>query len=71
MAGAATAQQPEEQKSPTEKQGGGKGHRQAAEAQQPGANQAKPEAGAGRRHGGKNQQATSTEQNAQQTGAQD
>jgi hypothetical protein len=70
LAGAAMAEQPTEQQTPTEKPGGGKGHRHAAEAQ-PGANQAKPEGAAGRRRGGKNQQqAAPTDQNAQQPGAQ-
>src|ERR1700737_5672411 len=74
MAGAAMAQQPVEQQTPTEKpaaqpaekQAGRKGRGHAAEAQ-PGANQANPEAQPGKHRGGKNQQqATSTEQNPQQ-----
>jgi hypothetical protein len=68
LAGATMAQQPNEQQTPTEKQGPGKRQGHAAEAQ-PRANQANPEAQAGKHRGGKNQQAASTEQNPQQTPA--
>ena len=55
LAGAALAQQPNEQPSPKNKQGTGKPH--AAQAP-PGANAAKPEATAAKQHGARNEQAT-------------
>ncbi len=55
LAGAALAQQPNEQPTPKNKQGAGKTHTTQAP---PGANAAKPEATAAKQHGARNEQAT-------------
>src|SRR5437899_5654283 len=66
LAGAALAQQPEEQQSPakTKKQGAEKTH--AAEAK-PGANAAKPEATVAKQRGARNERATPKGQKAEAT----
>ena len=64
LAGAALAQQPEEQPTPKTKQGAEKTH--AAEPK-PGANAAKPEATAAKQHGARNERAGSKAQNAEAT----
>src|ERR1700736_154410 len=66
LAGAAFAQQPEEQQTPKGKQGAEKTH--GAEAK-PGANAAKPEATAAKQRGARNQRGASTEQSPQGTPA--
>src|SRR6266516_1044255 len=55
LAGAALAQQPNEQPTPKNKQGAGKTHTTQAP---PGANAAKPEATAAKQHGARNERAT-------------
>src|SRR5260370_10089892 len=55
LAGAALAQQPDEQPTPKNKQGTGKTHTAQA---MPGANAAKPEATAAKQHGVRNERAT-------------
>src|SRR6266700_3079052 len=55
LAGAALAQQPNEQPTPKKKQAAGKTHTAQAT---PGANAAKPEATAAKQHGGRNERAT-------------
>jgi hypothetical protein len=64
LAGAATAQQPDEQQTPKKKQGPEKTH--AAEAK-PGANAAKPEATVAKQRGARNERAPSKPQKAEAT----